>query len=59
MSAGATAAFRTLSMIHVIARLPVRISECQRVVIPGVKHFMSYQDPHGFNEAVLNFLADH
>lgn len=29
------------------------------VVIPGVTHFMSYQAPDVFNEAVLEFLAQH
>lgn len=27
------------------------------VVIPSVTHFMSYQEPDMFNEAVLDFLA--
>ncbi len=29
------------------------------LVIPGVTHFMSYQDPDRFNEAVLEFIAQH
>ncbi|MGI8862453.1 MAG: alpha/beta fold hydrolase [Gaiellaceae bacterium] len=29
------------------------------VVIPSVTHFMSYQEPDMFNEAVLDFLAQH
>jgi non-heme chloroperoxidase len=29
------------------------------VVIPAVTHFMSYQQPDMFNEAVLAFLAQH
>jgi pimeloyl-ACP methyl ester carboxylesterase len=28
-------------------------------VIPGVTHFMSYQDPGPFNEAVLSFVGEH
>jgi pimeloyl-ACP methyl ester carboxylesterase len=29
------------------------------VAIPSVSHFMSYQQPDRFNEAVLNFVAEH
>ena len=29
------------------------------LVIPGVTHFMSYQDPDAFNDAVLEFIAQH
>lgn len=31
----------------------------QLAVIPSVTHFMSYQDPDLFNDAVLGFLAQH
>jgi pimeloyl-ACP methyl ester carboxylesterase len=33
------------------------IPASQRVVIPRVTHFMSYQEPAAFNAAVLSFLA--
>lgn len=29
------------------------------IVIPSVTHFMSYQEPEVFNEAVLGFLSHH
>jgi pimeloyl-ACP methyl ester carboxylesterase len=29
------------------------------LVIPGVTHFMSYQHPEVFNDAVTQFLAQH
>lgn len=39
------------------------LAECipgsRLVVLPGVTHFMSYQVPDVFNEAVLDFLAQH
>jgi non-heme chloroperoxidase len=35
------------------------IPDSRLLVIPGVTHFMSYQDPDHFNEAVLGFLAQH
>jgi pimeloyl-ACP methyl ester carboxylesterase len=35
------------------------IPGCRLVVIPGATHFMSYQAPDVFNEAVLDFLAQH
>ena len=35
------------------------IPDSRLVVIPGVTHFMSYQDPDSFNEAVLEFIAQH
>jgi len=35
------------------------IPESRLVVIPGVTHFMSYQEPDAFNELVLGFLAQH
>ena len=28
-------------------------------VIPSVTHFMSYQEPNLFNDAVLSFIAQH
>lgn len=31
----------------------------QLAVIPGVTHFMSYQEPSLFNDAVLSFIAQH
>jgi non-heme chloroperoxidase len=35
------------------------IPESRLLLIPGVTHFMSYQDPDLFNEAVLEFVAQH
>lgn len=35
------------------------IPHSRLVVIPGVTHFMSYQEPGAFNEVVLGFLAQH
>lgn len=35
------------------------IPDGRLVVIPGVTHFMSYQEPDTFNEVVLDFLAQH
>lgn len=35
------------------------ITVSRLLVIPGVTHFMSYQDPDLFNEAVLDFVAQH
>jgi pimeloyl-ACP methyl ester carboxylesterase len=31
----------------------------RRLVVPGVTHFMSYQDPGPFNAAVLDFIGRH
>ncbi len=33
------------------------IPGCRLTVIPGVTHFMSYQEPAVFNEMVLEFLS--
>jgi pimeloyl-ACP methyl ester carboxylesterase len=35
------------------------IADSRLLVIPGVTHFMSYQDPDLFNDAVLEFFAQH
>ena len=35
------------------------IASSRLIVIPSVTHFMSYQEPEVFNEAVLSFLSDH
>ncbi len=44
-------------------RIIEALAECipgsKLVVIPHVTHFMSYQEPDVFNEALLNFLAQH
>jgi len=43
-------------IVDVLARC---IPSSRLVVIPAVTHFMSYQQPDIFNEAVLDFLAQH
>jgi pimeloyl-ACP methyl ester carboxylesterase len=35
------------------------ISGSRSTIIPSVTHFMSYQEPDAFNEAVLGFLSNH
>ena len=44
-------------------RIVDRLADClpdgRRLVIDGVTHFMSYQEPDRFNRAVLAFLAEH
>jgi pimeloyl-ACP methyl ester carboxylesterase len=35
------------------------ISGSRSIVIPSVTHFMSYQEPEVFNEAILGFLSHH
>ena len=44
-------------------RIVDRLADClpdgRRMVIDGVTHFMSYQEPDRFNGAVLAFLAEH
>lgn len=44
---------------RIVDRLAGCIPFSRSVVIPGVTHFMSYQKPDVFNEAVLDFLAQH
>ncbi|MFL5735673.1 MAG: alpha/beta fold hydrolase [Chloroflexia bacterium] len=41
----------------IVERLSKCIPNSHLVIIPRVTHFMSYQEPHVFNEAVLDFLA--
>lgn len=43
----------------IVDRLAKCIPGAALVVVPGVSHFMSYQDPGLFNETVLTFLGDH
>lgn len=35
------------------------VPNCRLVEVPGVTHFMSFQDPAAFNRIVLGFLAEH
>jgi pimeloyl-ACP methyl ester carboxylesterase len=46
-----------------LRRIVDALAECipgsRRVVIPGVTHFMSYQEPAVFSGVVLDFLAQH
>ena len=44
---------------RIVDRLAACIPGSRVVVIPAVTHFMSYQAPEVFNEAVLDFLARH
>jgi pimeloyl-ACP methyl ester carboxylesterase len=44
---------------RIVDRLAGCITGSRLVVIPSVTHFMSYQVPELFNEAVLDFLAQH
>jgi len=44
---------------RILDRLAGYISGSCLVVIPSVTHFVSYQQPDVFNEAVLDFLARH
>jgi pimeloyl-ACP methyl ester carboxylesterase len=41
----------------IVDRIAACIPDCRLVSIPGVTHFVSYQDPDRFNEIVLAFLA--
>ena len=34
------------------------LPSCRLAEVPGVTHFMSYQEPAVFNRLVLDFLAD-
>ena len=44
---------------RIVDKLAGCIPGSRLVVIPSVSHFMSYQQPDRFNEAVLNFVAEH
>ncbi len=44
---------------RIIDKLPECISSCRLIVVPGVTHFMSYQEPTVFNQVVLDFLSQH
>jgi pimeloyl-ACP methyl ester carboxylesterase len=44
---------------QIVGELSKCISRCRLVIVPGVTHFMSYQDPVTFNELILNFLEQH
>ena len=44
---------------RIVEKLAECISGCRLVVVPGVTHFMSYQEPMAFNGVVLDFLAQH
>lgn len=44
---------------RIVERLAGCIPGSQRVVIPGVTHFMSYQAPDVFNDTVLEFVSKH
>ena len=42
---------------RIVEVLSTCIPTSSLVVVPGVTHFMSYQEPAVFNAAVLDFLA--
>jgi pimeloyl-ACP methyl ester carboxylesterase len=44
---------------RIVDALAACISGSSLLVIPSVTHFMSYQEPGAFNEAVLDFLSRH
>jgi pimeloyl-ACP methyl ester carboxylesterase len=44
---------------RIVERLAACIPGSRSIVIPSVTHFMSYQHPDRFNEAVLSFIARH
>jgi non-heme chloroperoxidase len=44
---------------RIVDKLAGCIPGSRLVVIPSVSHFMSYQQPDRFNDAVLNFVAEH
>ena len=44
---------------RIVDRLAGCIPGSRLVVIPSVSQFMSYQQPDRFNQAVLNFVAEH
>jgi pimeloyl-ACP methyl ester carboxylesterase len=44
---------------RIVTELAQCIPGCHLVTIPGVTHFMSYNEPAAFNEVVLNFVAQH
>jgi pimeloyl-ACP methyl ester carboxylesterase len=44
---------------RIVERLAECILRCRLVSLPGVTHFMSYQDPSTFNNMVLDFLEQH
>ena len=58
-------AFRRMWLDNFNARRPAApplagcIAGSCSIVIPSVTHFMSYQEPEVFNEAVLGFLSHH
>jgi pimeloyl-ACP methyl ester carboxylesterase len=43
----------------ILDRLVACLPSCEHVVLPGVTHFVSYQAPHVFNAAVLDFISRH
>ncbi len=45
--------------LRIVERLAGCIPSSRLVVISGVTHFMSYQEPMVFNRVVLDFLAQH
>ena len=48
---------RDLPDFHVIAETLQQIPNAHKVVLAGVRHMSNMEDPSGFNEVVLNFLA--
>lgn len=44
---------------RIIKKLAECIPGCRLATVPGVTHFMSYQEPAAFNRVVLDFLAEH
>lgn len=44
---------------RIVAALAATIRGCRLLDVPGVTHFMSYQDPDVFNRIVLEFIGDH
>jgi pimeloyl-ACP methyl ester carboxylesterase len=44
---------------RIVAKLAECIPGCRLVIVPGVTHFMSHQEPDAFNRVVLDFLGRH
>ena len=44
---------------RIVERIARCIPETRLIILPGVTHFMSYQQPDRFNRTVLDFLGQH
>lgn len=44
---------------RILDRLAGCLPDCRLAIVPGLTHFMSYQQPEIVNETILDFLAQH